>query len=546
MPKIVLGELIPPIPVIPVGTNAHGEVTEVTWAVSLPPSKRRPALHHAVDLAIALPLPRDSPVLRVTTDRLLTIASWCGKHESSSCIRMCLHSSQQLLVVLHTAQCIRSVAAVTMPSPAAKLKAARRLPKRLRLSGEEPQGDIARMREEATARYERGESSSSTLHSCLQRPRTARTDGNPDWRAGNTWSWNAGWDSTWHSAVEWRNSTQDMGMAPYEQETEASSWYWTSSRTLEAAREKSPNRPLPPRPPSPRRQRPEQVWKARAGEVDKTTADTIPRATSPALGVVKSRPQSSRNRNRGNPRKSPAPDGSGGTAAAPAAEVTLGRLEAQDATGPAKDHEVATPDQEGKRSSAPSSDSEELVPVEPDREMGTAQEGKRCPAPNSDSEELVPVAPDQEMGTGQEGKRCPAPDSGSEELVPAAPNQDVRTRPGEAKASNSPGLGASASHTPASAASQPRPWTRKDTDLSKALSRVLRHRSNLQLGEAGYAKLADVLFHPLIRDLNPVHHGLDSVHCQGQRQATLFVERGWNSHPGRSRTQHPSGLLQAA
>ena len=287
VPKIVLGELIPPIPVIPVGTNAHGEGTEVTWAVSLPPSKRRPALHHAVDLAIALPLPRDSPVLRVTSDRLLTIASWCGKHESSSCIRMCLHSSQQLLVVLHTAQCIRSVAAVTMPSPAAKLKAARRL--RLRLSAEGPQGDIARMGAEATARYERGESSSSTLHSCLQRPRAARTDGNPDWRAGNTWSWNAGWDSTWHSAVEWRNSTQDMGMAPYEQETEASSWYWTSSRTLAAVREKSPNRPLPPRPPSPRRQRPEQVWKARAGEVDKTTADTIPRATSPALGVVKSR-----------------------------------------------------------------------------------------------------------------------------------------------------------------------------------------------------------------------------------------------------------------
>ena len=165
VPKIVLGELIPPIPAIPAGTNAHGEVTEVTWAVSLPPSKRRPALHHAVDLAIALPLPRDSPVLRVTTDRLLTIASWCGKHESSSCVCMCLHSSQQLLVVLHTAQCIRSVAAVTMPSPAAKLKAARRLPKRLRLSGEEPQGDIARMRAEATARYERGESSSSTLHS---------------------------------------------------------------------------------------------------------------------------------------------------------------------------------------------------------------------------------------------------------------------------------------------------------------------------------------------------------------------------------------------
>ena len=177
--------------------------------------------------------------------------------------------------------------------------------------------------------------------------------------------------------------------------------------------------------------------------------------------------------------------------------MTLGRLEAQDAmrwqrltrrvSGPP--HLAAT-----RRN---------WYPWNPTGRWGAAQEGKRCPAPDSDSEELVPVAPDQEMGTDQEGKRCPAPDSGSEELVPAAPNQDVRTRPGEAKASNSPALGSSASHTSASAASQPRPWTRKDTDLSKALSRVLRHRSNLQLDEAGYAKLADVLFHPLIRDLKP-------------------------------------------
>ena len=101
--------------------------------------------------------------------------------------------------------------------------------------------------------------------------------------------------------------------------------------------------------------------------------------------------------------------------------------------GPATDHAKATPDQEGKWSSAPS----------------------------SDSEELVPVAPDQEMGASQVGKRCPAPDSDSEELVPAAPSQDVEQR------LNLPWQGAS-DHQP-SVASRPRPWTPHDTDLSKAL-----------------------------------------------------------------------------
>ena len=214
VPNNVLGEQTPPTSVVPIDTADCGQ---------LPPRTRRPALHHVVDPAFAVPPPRVTPMLRVTIDLFLAIASWWGKHDSLSCIRMCLYSSQQLLVVLHTAQCIRSVAAVTMPSPAAKLKAARRLPKRLRISGEAPQGDIARMREEATARYERGESSGSTLHSCLQRPR---------------------------------------------------------------AQEASPSRPPPPKPPSPRRQRPAQVWKAKAEEVDKATEGTLLRATSPETAAL--------------------------------------------------------------------------------------------------------------------------------------------------------------------------------------------------------------------------------------------------------------------
>ena len=53
--------------------------------------------------------------------------------------------------------------------------------------------------------------------------------------------------------------------------------------------------------------------------------------------------------------------------------------------------QVAPLDQTGQRSSAPDSDSEELVPVETDSEADAAQEGRRCPAPASDSDELAPA-----------------------------------------------------------------------------------------------------------------------------------------------------------
>ena len=88
-------------------------------------------------------------------------------------------ASQVLSVAFHTAGGCGVVARVKMPSPSAKLKAARRLPKRLRTSGEAPEGDIARMRDEASARYERGESSSTTLHSCLHQPGMDRYTSRP-------------------------------------------------------------------------------------------------------------------------------------------------------------------------------------------------------------------------------------------------------------------------------------------------------------------------------------------------------------------------------
>ena len=123
-------------------------------------------------------------------------------------------------------------------------------------------------------------------------------------------------------------------------------------------------------------------------------------------------------------------------------------------TGPTEDQEEATLDPTGKRFSAPDSDSEELVPV--DTETDTVQEGRRCPAPASDSDELIPAATRRAEGV----------------------------RPGDAP-------------------SPLRPWTQADTDLSKAMTRVLRHRSNLQLDEAGYAKLTEVLAHPVMRRIHP-------------------------------------------
>ena len=135
-------------------------------------------------------------------------------------------------------------------------------------------------------------------------------------------------------------------------------------------------------------------------------------------------------------------------------------------TGPTEDQEEATLDPTGKRFSAPDSDSEELVPV--DTETDTVQEGRRCPAPASDSDELIPAATRRVEGV----------------------------RPGDAQASDS----SSSSRT---STSPLRPWTQADTDLSKAMTRVLRHRSNLQLDEAGYAKLTEVLAHPVMRRIHP-------------------------------------------
>ena len=104
----------------------------------------------------------------------------------------------------------------------------------------------------------------------------------------------------------------------------------------------------------------------------------------------------------------------------------------------------------------------------------------------------------------------------------AARRRDEGARPGEAKASNSP----EHSRTSACNASQLRPWTQQDTDLSKALTRVLRHRSNLKLDEAGYAKLTDVLVHPLTRRLKPTMDWIMYIVRANAKQRFALDEAG--------------------
>ena len=116
-------------------------------------------------------------------------------------------ASPQLFVALHTAHVVVVFASAKMPSPSAKLKASRRLPKRLRVSGEQPTGDLARSRAEAAERYARGESNTEGQHSCHQGQRRSgdTATSHTRWQHAS-WEWHEGWGSeSWCSG--WHSST---------------------------------------------------------------------------------------------------------------------------------------------------------------------------------------------------------------------------------------------------------------------------------------------------------------------------------------------------
>ena len=170
-------------------------------------------------------------------------------------------TSQALLVVFHTARDYKVVAGAEMPSPSAKLKAARRLPKRLRTSGEAPDGDIARMRDEAAERYERGESSSSTLHSCLQKTHKDWTGKHPDWGSNSHWSWHGQWTASWSGGYDWEEGAQAERQHLWRSAASPSSARPSSGQPPVDEPDSHADRLLPPTPPTPRRLKKEPLAK---------------------------------------------------------------------------------------------------------------------------------------------------------------------------------------------------------------------------------------------------------------------------------------------
>ena len=113
-------------------------------------------------------------------------------------------TSQKLSVAFHTADPAAGTPRTAMPSPSAKLKSSRRLPKYLRTSGAAPSGALAEARAEAEARYARGASNQHGQHSSVQgkRRQEAETE-NQQWRTASWYdSWyTQGWQSGWCSDI---------------------------------------------------------------------------------------------------------------------------------------------------------------------------------------------------------------------------------------------------------------------------------------------------------------------------------------------------------
>ena len=398
-------------------------------------------------------------------------------------------TSQALLVVFHTARDNKVVARAEMPSPSAKLKAARRLPKRLRISGEAPDGDIARMRDEAAERYERGESSSSTLHSCLQKTHKGWKGKRPDWGSNSHWSWHGQWTASWSGGYDWEEGAERQHL--WRSEASPSSAQPSSGQPPVDEPDSHSDRPMPPTPPTPRRLKKEL---AKLTEDGASHEESAKEETARVMAAVKSKPRSTRNRSKGtSPGANAAATGVAGEAGSHAGEAgdavanrpqsrslvqeTVERPNQPDMQPPAT---AIALEGEGSATSRCSN---------PDRPETTAENARRerrrvrSSTLSNDSDDVAVVLSDwapgsqPEMLTGSHPRGSAA--SGSLAKASASTGPSREDRPEASK------------------------WTPEDTKLSKAMSRLLRHKSNLKLDEAGYAKLSDMLEHPRLRDMKP-------------------------------------------
>ena len=107
------------------------------------------------------------------------------------------------------------------------------------------------MRDEAAERYERGESSSSTLHSCLQKTHKGWTDRHPDWWSDSHWSWHGQWTTSWSSGYDWAEGAQAERQHLRRSGASPSSARPSSDQPPVDEPDSHTDRPLPPTPPTP-------------------------------------------------------------------------------------------------------------------------------------------------------------------------------------------------------------------------------------------------------------------------------------------------------
>ena len=265
--------------------------------------------------------------------------------------------------------------------------------------------------------------------------------------------------------------------------------------------------------------------------------ETAKGETARVMAAVKSKPRSTRNRSKGTFRgANAAAAGVAGVACSHAGEAgdaeashpqsrslvqeTVGRPDKPDMEPPAT---AIALEGEGSTTSRCSN------PDRPETTAESARHERRRVRPSTlsnDSDDVAVVQSDwapgsqPEMLTGSHPRGSAA--SGSLAKAPASTGPSREDRPGASK------------------------WTQEDTKLSKALSRLLRHKSNLKLDEAGYAKLSDMLEHPRLRDMKPTKEWMLHVVQRNFKQRFALNEAGTHirAKQGHSVKVDPSKLLR--
>ena len=319
------------------------------------------------------------------------------------------------------------------------------------------------------------------------------------------------------------------------------------------------DRPLPPTPPTPRRQRQEQ--RSKPGADGGRQEDQPKGEAAKVMAAIKSKPQHTRNRRRG---ASPGPNSAVHTTGendasaemaqqtqAPLAKAHSPPLAPAGATGSAStSEEAATKSQSASAThttttrsdhsdKTPSATVTSLNVKEPDNlgrsstagpeeamdEDRQGPQNAQSSALSRDSDDVELIQSDQEKDNQPEAKAGPPhreqPSSGSQAPTSASGGPSREDRPGGGK------------------------WTREDTELSKAMSR-LRHESTLQLDQAGYAKLLDMLKHPRLRHLHPTMEWMMHIVRHNAKQRFALNEAGTHirAKQGHSIQVDPSQLLR--